>query len=335
MKLAIIVTIILFPIVYLNAQDYSSDYDFFRKKSQDYQILLNAKGLGEVLKVEDVQFQRALESDSLDYSELELIITINSTAIDTAIGMWRQLSDDFNNSDDSLTDYLFRMFIHKMEIPEKNGNVQIYFKDKLGRFNTCFYVWIWSENGRTISEEMTKSCKSKPFVVTIEPTIIDDSGHKKSDSIEYNRSVSADRVFNSILDYVDKKIKDPKYGLDLQDRIPIIESDSMRSQNVFKFTVANLGKEVFIDQNRTWWETIINITTIAIERLTFEFEYISIDDKKFKLLCTINGKYGSGIFKPRVSGYIDMEPEFSDLLESYIHRQRVAIVNHLKSIYEE
>ena len=136
-------------------------------------------------------------------------------------------------------------------------------------------------------------------------------------------------MFDLISNHVKRNIlQAPQYNTILKDRKPVVE-DSLRAGNHYSFILANLGKEVLSDQTRTVWEKWIGINTVAMERLSFQFNYRPNPDGSFNLHCSIEGKYGSGVFKPRKSAYMDMEVDFDDFFESYKNKFRQTLIKHL------
>lgn len=91
------------------------------------------------------------------------------------------------------------------------------------------------------------------------------------------------------------------------------------------------GKEELTDQTRTFWEKFVRINTIAVERLSFQFDYFHNQNGGYQLRCSIDGKYGSGVFKPRKSGYLNMENDFDDLFETYKNNFRQALLKYLST----
>jgi hypothetical protein len=311
-------------------QSFRDDMPFFEQKAAEYQQWLREKGLGSTLRVDKVQF-KTTKTGTKDYSEVELLLLVNSFDVDTAIAQWTQLKRAFDSPADTLEHFLYRDFVHKMEIPAAQGNIQIYVKNRRGEYSPCFHVWIWVEKGRTFIEKKVGECKAKAFEVTVSPPRPVATGRSKTAKVSKPRTPPPHEVFNTILLHVRESMLDQaRYRTELNDRKPRIESDSLRTATTFRFTVANLGKEVLTDQTRSVWERWVRINTIAMERLTFQFEYQPAAAGAYNLKCTIDGKYGSGIFKPRTTGYMNMETDFDDFFERYKDNFRNALIKRLQ-----
>lgn len=289
---------------------------FFEKQASEYQRWLDAKGYGAALKVERVRL-KVNRNGTIDSTELELFLLLRATDADTAIAKWNRMKKDFDTADDSLEAILYRTFVHKMEIPDSQGNIQIYVRNKYASYIKDNHIWIWQENGRIVTEKRVAVTKAKSFEISV-PYSVKQTGKGKSSKVSASKRRSANEVFDIVLKHVKNlMLEHPKYRKELNDRKPHIENDSARTATTLKFTVADMGKEVLTDQSRYIWETWVGINTIAMERLYFYFEYIPAADGGYSLKCTIDGKFGSGVFKPRTSGYMNMEPDFDDFFEKY------------------
>jgi hypothetical protein len=310
-------------------EDITGSMPFFQQRAQSYQNWLEAKGLNQVLHVDKVRFKRK------DKNELEMLFVLESTNLDSALGLWFTAKRGYDTPGDSLEHYLFRNFIHTMEIPDAQGNIQIYVKDERQQYIPCFHVFAWSESGLIKTLTKIDTCKGAGKELRVEVPAMQTIKKVKGKKTTITRTHTSEVVFNTILDYINTKlIEHPRYKTDeLNDRTPSIEPGIERTATTLKFTVAGLGKEVLTNQNRSEWQKWVGINTIAMERLTFQFEYRARSASEgggFVLIGNINGKFGSGIFKPRTSGYIDMQPDFDDYLESYKNNLQEAIEKQLK-----
>ena len=168
------------------------DYQFFERKANEYQSWLNQTNLGKTLAVELVRMKK-------HDTELGLILNIKTHNTDSAVGLWNQLRLDFSgaSSGQSLEAELFRVFIHKMEIPARQGNVQIYVPDPDGSHNHCFYIGIWEENGVIQLDNRLNPCKSDPVDVAVKPLLL--KKMVKGKSVEMRKTLSATEVFDKII----------------------------------------------------------------------------------------------------------------------------------------
>lgn len=296
------------------------DLPFFQKKASLFQRWLDNTGLGQVLKIDHVRIKPT------DNTELELIMTMNTTGLDTAVSMWAQLKKGFDSPADSLEEYLYRMFEHTMEIPAEHGNIQIYVKDFRGEFTPCFYVWIWRKDGKLITQRNLDNCKSQLIKVPLKPIPIKNTNKGKNAKIAKAKVRTADETFAVILDYFDRQvIGHPKYkpGADCAGRAPFRERGMIRNETTLSFSIQNLCREILDDEDNSLGCKLlkrffdVKCNDKARERITYTFEYLPENNNGATLKVTIDGKFGNGVFKPRTEGYMDMETDFPKKLESY------------------
>lgn len=332
-RLSYFITLIVLQLAlpcFAQNEDLSADLPFFEQKAQEYQHWLESKALSQVLQVDHVQFKTSQATGKKDYSELELILLLRTQNVDSAVGQWNSLKKSFDSPADSLESFLYRSFVHKMEIQPAKGNIQIYIRGQDGQYVPCFYIWIWWENARIITKKQVQNCKTKSFEVYIPPYRVNKIGRGQTAKVA-TKTHDAQGVFNQISTYVKTNIlQAPRYKTILKDRKPLTE-DSLRMGNHYEFTLANLGKEVLTDQTRKIWEKWVGINTIAIERLRFQFDYLPNPAGGYQLRCSIDGKYGSGVFKPRKSAYLNMENDFDDFFETYKNSFRQALLTRLSA----
>jgi hypothetical protein len=315
------------------------DFPFFEAKSAEYQRWLDTIGLGKSIVVDQVGMRPILDEKKrrigIDSTELELILCLRATDPDTAIGIWQSLKRNFDTSGDSLEAYLYRNFVHKMEIPGVQGSIQVYIRNKHGDIDKCFYLYIWEEpdalfGHRIASEYHFMECRSKSFELDIKTPKVKTAGKGKRQTYKTLKPKTAGQVFDIIDAYIKTEvINHPRYKDECNDRYPSFDVDSNRTELSYGFTLKDLCKEVLTDQTRSDWERFWNYNTIAMERLTFQFKYTATKDG-FTLTCTIDGKYGSGFFKPRTEGYMNMETDFNDFFETYKNRLRLALGQRLQ-----
>lgn len=316
-------------------ENLARDFSFFEIKSKEFAIWLDKTGLGKSLEFDAVRMRPLRNRRGIDSTELELLLLLRTHNPDSAIGIWEGLKRGFDTPEDSLENYLYRTFIHKMEIPGEQGSIRIYIKDTTGTYNSCFYIFIWQESDtiygqKILSEYRFRGCRTKSFEITVQPPQVKKAGTGKASKVVRPKIKTANEVFEIIRKYViDSLLNQHRYHTpDCNDRNPGFNSDSVRNSNSYRFTVKDLCREVLTDQHRSLWEQFWGYNTIAMERLAFQFEYYPIQGG-FILKCIIEGKYGSGVFKPRASGYMNMEPDFDDFFDSYKNRLRREIQKRL------
>jgi hypothetical protein len=288
------------------AQNFQEDIPFFVEKSTEYQHWLDKAGLGGALEVQQVKLAK-------EGRELELHLRLRPTHLDSAIGLWHRLQLDYKAANGiALEEKLFQVFVRKMEIPPANGNIQVYVFNKRGEYIPCFYVPIWEENGVVMSEEVIGECKDKPVQITFKPQPLRQTTKGKTTYVE--RQLSANDVFDKVMSFIRHR-----YGkTDCFDRYPTIVEE-LRTESMLKVSVSDLCRVVLTDETQSMWCGGVQLlgwkcNDVRRERLEFEFYYLS---NARSISGKLTGKFGSGVYRPRKSGYMDMEPDFDDYLEEF------------------
>lgn len=310
-KTLMIATLMLLATL-LQAQDYlGGDLAFFQKKAYLYQEWLNKKGMGKALKVDMVELKK-------NGNELELFLSVRTHDPDSAAAIWTELVSSFKakNSDEELVSALFHTFVRLMEIPPAQGNVQVYFPNKNSAgYNPCFYVWIWEEDDKVKEESRVNNCRAQSLSIAVEKPIVKAVSTKTATPIS-NRE-QARSVFDKILKYARQRYEVEK----CEDRNPRVEEDET-TDYMLTFTVTDLCKEVLTEEKRSLWCDFVSAwwgscNDMRRERLEFTFHYVPTDTG-YTLTGSLTGKFGSGVYVPRKSGYMDMEPDFEeDFLKPY------------------
>lgn len=282
------------------------DLAFFNQKLSVYQNWLDKTNLGKALKVTKVRLKK-------DSTELELLLRIHSTNLDTAIALWNRAKDDYQlNTGKPLEEKLFQTFADFMEIPPAQGNVQVYVLDADGAYIPCFYVGIWEENGSIRSDARMRECKDKPIDVQLRPLPLRQT--KKGKTTEIKRQLSSQEVFDGIEAFIKAKYLQSN----CYDRYPeyLVE---VRNETFLRVSVSDLCRVVLTDEKKGLWCSTVEAlggkcNDVRRERLEFEFSYLSGSNS---LNGRLTGKFGSGVYRPRKSGYLDMEPDFNDYLDTF------------------
>lgn len=309
----------------LSAQDYlGDDLEFFQRKSERYQAWLDAKGLGEYLKVDEVRLQK-------NGYRLELFLSLRTFDLDTAVGMWNALETSHLSqpSQDKITDQLLSTFFRFMEIDPDQGNIQIYVPKKVGYgYYPCFYVFLWSDKGRYQIDAKTNLCKAQDIVVEVRKPSLRASDIGSSASIESEEE--ARMVFDKVLQYARNRYEIERcYG-----RFPRVGEEEI-SDFKLSFAVNDLCREVLIDERESYWCQAVQriwgpCNDVRRERLEFELYYIKTQ-KGYTLRGFVRGKFGSGVYVPRRSGYMDMDPDFE---EDYLKPYAKAFITDLRKYLE-
>lgn len=307
----------MFILFLLHAWAYSQEYlgnnmSFFQTKAKLYQHWLDAKGMGAALKVDKIELKN-------NGTEIELFLSLRTSDPDTAAALWTSLESSFamQNANTDLGTALFHTFARMMEIPPAQGNVQIYFPNlNAPGYNPCFYVWFWEEDGKVKQESRINNCKALPISVSITPLRVLTVSNTSKTSIVSREQ--AEVVFDKILGYAQQRYEVKKY----YERYPRVEEED-RTDYMLKIAVTDLNKEVLRDEDISAWCSFVNwlggnCNDMRRERLEFIF-YYNATDEGYHLSGQLTGKFGSGVYLPRTSGYMDMDPDFEeDFLKPYL-----------------
>jgi hypothetical protein len=282
------------------------DLSFFQKKAGAYQRWLEQTGLGASLHVTKVRLNK-------NDTEVELLLHVNSTDLDSAIALWNRAKDDYLlTTGRPLEEGLFQTFAAFMEIPPAQGNVQVYVLDNDGVYIPCFYVGIWEDKGYIRTDARLRDCKDKPIDISLKPQPLRKT--VKGKTTEISRNMDSKQVFDGIEAFLKKKY----LKTDCYDRHPELLVE-LRTETVLKISISDLCKVVLTDENNSAWCDVLkslgwNCNDARRERLEFSFRYLSGSNE---LSGELTGKFGSGVYRPRKSGYMDMEPDFNDYLEEF------------------
>jgi hypothetical protein len=303
---------LIYTIPILSQEYLGNNTAFFEKKSALYQRWLDAKGMGEMMKVD--RFNLAKND-----TELELYLSLRTTSHDEAIAMWKALNESYRekNQGSDFGAALFETFVRMMEIPPAQGNIRIYLPlENSTGYNPCFYVWFWEKDGSVVSKEGLNECKAQPIEVIVKKPPV-----KKLTGSAETQVTSRDNAkvtFEKILQFARKHYKVKR----CEERNPDVVDTVMRDYSL-TFTVTDLCREVLKDEEKSAWCDFVErwwgpCNDMRRERLEFSFTYISTEDG-YLLSGSLTGKFGSGVYVPRKSGYMDMEPDFAeDYLIPYV-----------------
>lgn len=320
------VVLLLFSVLLLPAQeDLSQDLPFFRKKAERYQHWLEAKGLGGVLAVDKVRLQE-------EGRELELFLRVGTADPDIAAALWEELESGFveENPGQTLYDGLFRTFARMMEIPPGQGNVQVYIPNEEGPgYSPCFLVWIWEEEGVIKNERQIRNCKAQPLEIPVQlPRPV--RAVRNDASVNVAGSGDSRDVFARVLAYARNRYERPV----CEGRDPRVEVEK-QTEHTLVFTVNDLCREVLTEERRSLWCRMVErwwgpCNDMRRERLEFTMHYIPTA-KGYLLSGSLTGKFGSGVYRPRKSGWMDMEPDFEvDFLQPYVRRFQLDLKGYLE-----
>ena len=297
----------------------AEDLFFFQQKADTFQRWLNKTGLGTALQTSKVRLKK-------DSTELELLLRVNTGDLDTAIALWNRAKDDYSlTAGQPLEETLFQTFAHFMEIPPAQGNVQVYVLDSDGAYVPCFFVGIWEEKGRIRTEARIRECKDKPVDINLHPLPL--RKPVKGKTSEIRRQLSSAQVFDGIETFLREKY----IRTDCYNRYPELLVE-LRTESFLRISISDLCRVVLTDEQKgLWCRTVETLgwqcNDVRRERLEFEFNYLTGSNN---LSGRLVGKFGSGVYKPRKSGYMDMEPDFIDYLDAFHIKFQQALKAYLE-----
>lgn len=326
MKRAINLGICLLLIAaWAQAQDYlGDDVAFFNQKAARYQAWLDANGLGAHLKVDTIKLKK-------NGYELELFLSLRTYDPDTAAALWPALKARTlaTRPGQTLPDALCRTFYRFMEIPAAQGNVQVYLplKGQEG-YDPCFYVWMWEENGQVQESSRLNNCKAQPFEVSVQVPAVKAAVATAEAAVSGREQARA--VFDNILRYARARYERPLHD----ERNPRVGEEEISDYRL-SFAVTDLSREVLTSERESLWCRFVQqvwgaCNDMRRERLEFTFFY-NATTEGYTLTASLTGKFGSGVYVPRRSGYMDMEPDFEeDFLKPYVRQFQRDLKRHLE-----
>ena len=304
-------------------QDFSNDMPFFQSKAVLYQRWLDTTGLGQALEVETVRFARNPVTDKTNTQELELYLLLRDTNPNKAIALWKSAEKNFlQSAGRPLKAELFQTFAHNMEIPPEQGNVQIYINDSKGNKRSGFFIWVWYADG-AIRDSVLSGSKAHSFEVAVPPVKIT-TKVAKGKTTTVTKVREANEVFDTIIAFARELYPHRKYeGSDCAGRHPVVVEEK-RTDNQLVFAVTDLCREALKNSDLSTWCKVAkaigwqkDCNDIKRERLVFTFDYIRNGTEGYRLQCNLVGKFGSGAYVPRTSGYMDMDPDFLSFEKDY------------------
>lgn len=292
------------------------DKPFFEKQTQLYQRWLDHSGLGQYLRVEEIEVKE---------KHLSLYLRFPFSDIDSVLNAWDQLKADFEaTSGISLEEKLFYKMTVLMEVRPSAASVQLYDTYDL-RKEPLFFRGILFENGSVRVEESNP--KSISLDINLYPKAI--NGGKAPSVADFHQQYSKETVFTSVKAYVQNRYEKTA----CEGRNPKVRI--LEDQAQLRFEVVDLCKEVLTDGNPTLCEILRALGNdcnwVKRELLTFTISYEKTMEG-FRLEMEIDGKYGSGFYdNVRRGGYLSMEVDFNEELERYTDELAVQLRNAIQN----
>ena len=272
--------------------DLRNEQTFFEKQKDNYKDWLIESGLDKALTIRQLNVNEANITLKLDF---------NFSASDSSIWAWKRLKNDFESkSSMNLENTLFSRLAFMTELEFKKVNINIKNKYKPGDLPSVD-INIYFD---TLEQEIV----AKGFF----RSIVKDSVAIPHFSLKrrFNQKDTSISIFganpNKYMEYVEnlkQKFKSHFKGKTDTNNIQLL------SREPCIFQVLNI-KSIAVPSGIF---TIIDPT----EMLTFTIN-LKRENQSVRVYCTIDGKYGSGLFRPRsLNGYRDMFPEYKNDLIRY------------------
>ena len=295
-------------------EDLTKDLPFFTGQMDNYQRWLDQSGLGDLLEVEDIK---------VEPEHLSLYLSFPFEDIDAVMTAWESLKDGFeSNSPLTLEQALFYKLIHFMEIRQSMADVQIYDTYNL-KNEPLFMRAIYFAEGQVKVERSSPRSKTRHIVLKPDP-----NGGKSASVMAFQQACSQAVLFEQVLAYAEARYEaSPCKGT--TPTVTVLESE-----NVLRFEVTNLCREVLIDEAQPTLCSVLQTFGYPCdwakrELLTFTVACRPINEG-VELSIEIDGKYGSGLYeRVRRGAYLSMELDFDDYLERYADTFRESLKRNL------
>ncbi len=289
-----------------------ADISFFRQQAVVYQQWLTHSGMGNTLRVADME----VRADT----QCILFLGFYTTDADSAHAQWKRLGLDYQGlgTGDSLEKALFDRLIFLMEVPPKQGEVRVLNTFDLN-VKPCFGRRIHLTSGQL--RTAVKSCKSENQELVIRPCDLTRNGRPMS-AKTFELAYSQSAVFEKLIPYLTQKYTQTQ----CDGRYPRIIFHNV--VNELHFEVLDLCKEILTDEVNPWWCDLLyelgyldkdTKNCIKRERIVGHITYEKNGaGAGFVLKTKIDAAYGSGWYdKPRNNGYHDLQNDYPDYLGRY------------------
>lgn len=292
------------------SQDLRQDEAFFNEQAKTYQKWLDKSGLGQYFRFRELDVQE---------KRLDVYLEFHSNDLDSIINQWNTVKELFERTSIlNLEQQLFYKATSLMEVRQGLVSVQLYDTYDL-RKTPLFSRAIYFDEGRVQTEESNP--KSKIDEIDLDSSMI--SGGKQISKAEFRKQYNKQFVFACIADFVRERFT-KAVCIDRTPEVRILED-----QDVLRFEVIDLCKEVLKDENSTicgWLNTVgYDCNWAKRELLTFTIAHENTVEG-IRITVELDGKIGSG-FYANVSrgGYVSMEVDRDTELENYADELAIEI----------
>lgn len=300
------------------------DLPFFQKQANTYGKWLDQAGLGQLLRVQDVE----VRGDTACI----LYLGFYATDADTVLAQWERLKLDYKTllRGDSLEKELYDRMLFLMAVPPGQGEIRLFNTYDLS-ITPCFARRIYTQNGQL--RTAVKFCKSEDRQIRIAPCNVSRNG-KPISAKTFQQQFSKAVLFQKLKPFLTQKYAKGK----CDGRIPKITF--LNDTEELHFEVRDLCREILIDESNPWWcEVLYGVgylntdqkNCIKRERLVAHITYEKNDGESgFVLKTKIDGAYGSGWYdNPRDNGYHDIQTDYPEYLRRYADKLNEEILQFL------
>jgi len=271
---------------------------------------------------------------SADGRRLEFLLELRTPDVGRADALWRAMQVNYRPSPGrpTLEEGLYATFLRYFEIAPQQGSLQVVLQQNPanGYRNPCFHLWVEAPSGaRVQTRNRLEQCKSAHLKVDLDLPPICLSATAQAD---IHTRGTAEWVFANIIDFSQRKYIRQKPTC--EQRFPELVQVTQRG-NYLEFYVTDLCQEVLSREQQSLWCDLVewlggSCNDTRRERLEFRVQLNRPNDSTVQLDIELTGKFGSGLYLPRRSGWIDMDPDFEeDFLIPHARRFETELVAYL------
>jgi len=272
--------------------DLFSDSLFFYEQERNYQSWLNDVGLGEALSTDGIQIY---------HNKIALHLKLQTSSADTAYWLFQRIVKDFGDSSPfSMEQTLLYRMISIMEIRPPEALIILRNRTEYGQLPSIDYRIFYDPATNIVVMKGTLRSIIRDSILL--PAFI------------LNTKINQQKQLNTVHDFTNSKLY--KLKQKLGEKFVEHFSGKTEPRFVVKLCQNPLICEVMNVKGEVVPTGYFNILD-PNERLVFTVEVRS-ERKGLHIVCMIDGKYGSGLFRPRtVKAYRDMVPEYAGELARY------------------
>ena len=297
----------LLPVLITAQEDYTTDSEFFQAQLPIYQEWLERQNLASWFVFQEEPMQ--IKSNSL-----LLQLHFNVVGIDPSINAIKQLNNVYQKETGiSLEEALFLKAVHLFEVPHEHLKIKVESlsnnEEALGVASILRYKQIYTDDTKVFTIAPFSFLRSevkdsviihqfelpKNFLIPLQKEIGDKSYYQKLNALKIHIQEQVRAYFRA------------KNG-------ELIFLKAIAKDGI-NFGIKNLKHEVI---EPGILKNILGIDLLdPHEKLFFTIKLIPLEDQSLKIITTIDGKYGPGLYKPRSADYHEMDPDFQKDLEDY------------------